>query len=188
MTIRHFKWSHFSFPPRFKRWKADFFYKQEFTMEDVDYIHEDDEDSDQGDWNKLTGLKDYYFQPKRQTLMIGWRWNPTTQECEFNFYRHEDWGTERGPVELRCSKGDTLEVTFWRNNFYTDNEIVVHMWLKSDPTNVRVTTIAIDSAVFLVNTYFGGDRTPGEKIKIGLKTSKQFESNRYVDALGEDRR
>lgn len=190
MTIRHYKGLHYSFPPRFKRWGGDFFYKQEFHMKDIQYVHEPDEDSDQEDWNKLTGVKDHYFQPRRDTLMVGWRWNPVTEKCEFNFYRHEDWGTERGPVELECPEGDTIVITMWRNSLYTDNEIVMQMWLKSDPTNVRVTSIDIDSAVFLVNTYFGGDRTPNKLnrvLKIGLKTSKRFESNPYVDAMGRNR-
>ena len=181
MKVWHYPWSHFSLPFRIRRWGGDFFFKQEITMTEVDYIHEPDEDNDQYDWNKLTGVKDHYFRPREDTLMIGWRWNPDTQLCEFNFYRHENGGTDKGPVELVCPEGGTIVVTMNRNRLYTDGIIIVRMWIKGEPENVRSSEIRIDGGCWLVNHWFGGDRKPKKRVKFRVKKSTRYEPNPHAN-------
>jgi hypothetical protein len=47
---------------------------------------------DQYDWNKLIGIKKNFFSPRKNSTMIGWRYNPITDCVEFVPYWHDENG------------------------------------------------------------------------------------------------
>ncbi len=48
--------------------------------------------SNQADWNKLCGIKKNFFQPRKNSTMIGWRYNPIDECVEFVPYWHDENG------------------------------------------------------------------------------------------------
>lgn len=60
--------------------------------------------ADQFDFNKLIGAKRKLFQPQRNSMMIGWRYNPALLSVEFLPYYHLNNG------EARFCEHNTLRV------------------------------------------------------------------------------
>lgn len=76
--ITIYKGTHFAIPNNF-----GFFVKQvsgtgTFTSDSV----YDLKDEDQYDWNKFTGIAFTPLEPDRDSVMVGWRYNLTTQQFE----------------------------------------------------------------------------------------------------------
>lgn len=62
-----------------------------FTEESIYEI----DGEDQWDWNKLAG-QTFSLHPMKDTLMVGWRYNPESGMFELTHYIHEKWRTEYG--------------------------------------------------------------------------------------------
>ncbi len=83
---------HFSFPRRFKfsnhveqvRWQV-------IMNEDCNYLLQEKDGTrsrDQRDWNKLCGVFYAWFNTRKDTAMMGWRYNPDTDNIELAPYYH----------------------------------------------------------------------------------------------------
>lgn len=75
---------HRSFPPTFKRFKGI----AQWDIELTDSCKYNLNSHDQLDWNKLIGVKKKFFHPKKDSVMIGWRYNIESDCFEFCFYYH----------------------------------------------------------------------------------------------------
>ena len=75
----------FSLPPYIERVKDKLEYKITFN-ESCIYDHGD---IDQWDWNKLIGVKKNFFSPRKNSFMVGWRWNKEKDRLELTNYSHD---------------------------------------------------------------------------------------------------
>lgn len=164
MRVQHFKGIHFSLPPRYRRFKGDVVYSQTFKFTEPEYNHGD---SDQADWNKLTGFKKEFLSPKVNSVMIGWRWNLDTKRVEVNFYEHIDgteengWGRKMGPILFSIPKGDSITVRLMKGKYF-NNKMYVEVLYKG--TSYVVERDWQDC--YLVNSYFGGNRTAKVRLDV----------------------
>ena len=87
------KWLKFSLPYLYRRWKNKKMFVWEVVFTDSCRYHLNPK-NEQDDWNKLCGIKYWFFSPRYNTAMIGWRYNPKTDRIEFCAYYHIDGSTE----------------------------------------------------------------------------------------------
>ena len=97
----------------------------------------------QWDWNKLIGIKKRLFSPRKNSVMLGWRWNPIDNCLELCPYWHDENGGahfDYKPLQIpknRLNKGCII-VRFVDTMFSREQIINVHaygfnkVWLLPD--------------------------------------------------------
>ena len=124
---------------------------------------------DQKDWNKLVGLKKNFFQPKKNSIMVGWRFDPHTQEVQFTPYWHDSKGNAYYWDDNKCASIDY-------NIFLESNPVVIiHINKVSisvsilDSLNTYHSVIPHEANVsyknWLITHWFGGTSPSPKKIK-----------------------
>ena len=141
---------HFSLPFRFRTGK-NINWKYEITI-NKSYNHNSE---DQQDFNKLIGIKSSYFNPKLNSIMIGYRWDITNQYNELVFYWHDNGGREWSKVIGVCKPKEKIIVSFQTiNNQKVSieiNNIITYM-------NFQIK----GKRWYLINTWFGGNKTSNQ--------------------------
>lgn len=123
-------------------------------------------DNDQKDWNKLCGLFFNLFNPRENTVMIGWRWNLKTEKMELCAYYHVDGSREFTKSLLEVSLEETFTVEILVD--YNAKEYAVILQRSSDGRRVedRKAFRHDNETCWEVNTYFGGNRTAPQDVTI----------------------
>ena len=162
-----FKGLHASFPPYFKRVKKEMKYEITFNESCV-YDHGD---IDQFDWNKLIGIKKHFFSPRKNSFMIGWRWNTTRDRLELTPYYHDEAGkahyNDRG--------------IFYISKEEFNNPVTVSFHMDASGTfNYSIRSInysylnelqldGLGQKWWLIKNWFGGQKTAPHKVTIDFK-------------------
>lgn len=178
-TYTVYKGGHFSFPRRFKfsnnvqqvRWQV-------MMNEDCNYLllNEDGTPSrDQRDWNKLCGVFYALFNTRKDTAMIGWRYNPDTDNIELAPYYHiagsRDLLEEPLMTVKRCELFEVI--------LTIDRTCQTYKWqlLKSDyQCSHEMAFTHYRNTCGYINFYFGGNqRTPQNvSAQIGIEIYKRI--------------
>ena len=166
------KGNYFCSPRRFKFWLSPigktFTWKIKFDP-NCKYILPGE---DQWDWNKIGGIDlDSPFSTMTNSIMGGWRYNPTIEKIELNAYFHNGKGVEnRIMSEPLCFVDTNQEVTL---KILVGEDIwQVHYW--SDPygtmINHGIKSIKPKKASALFATeiqfYFGGNQQAPQDVSI----------------------
>ncbi len=139
---------------------------------------------DQFDWNKLIGVKANYFSPRKNSLMVGWRWNITKQCIQLTDYRHDSEGTalynDNGILDIPLkdiSKPFKIEIY---EGFIEEEKhgavigICLRIIANNSKTKVErkffdLPTLLKSSKWWVINSWFGGNRRAPQTIKIKIK-------------------
>lgn len=162
MTIRHFKGFHFSFPFILRRIKPVDLEWQVVFSDESKY----DVDVDQSDWNKLLGVKWDYFKPREDAIMCGWRYDIATDLFDLCMYVHENGSYNPYAQKLLSVKSHaSIQISFNE----AEKKVVFFV---SETAEDRV-RVELDWAAFgtawIINSWFGGNRTPNKMISFDLK-------------------
>lgn len=115
-------------------------------------------DNDQWDWNKLIGVKSCYFNPQKDSLMVGWRWNTIKDRLELTYYYHDNeekaWFNDRGVFFInKAELKDSLIITMQLGISITE--------LTIESRNFKYTTAfksPIGETGWLIRDWFGGQK------------------------------
>jgi len=170
MLVRHLKNTHFSlsFPGVFPI-RPHIKGKCKFS-DSCKYIFTD---GNQGDWNKLTGIKHKLFNPYHTTAMVAWRYNNKTDLFELAPYFHLKKASKpSGYTEVGKYKGYTMPpVLSIKAGEWVEYEIVhtnkhysvrIGSWRDTVSNNIRSTKH------FRVKPWFGGDNPAPHNMKFWL--------------------
>lgn len=94
MKITHIKGTHFSLPFSIKCSSKQTI---EWTVDFTDATY-DVGMPDQYDWNKLCGIKWNYFQPRKDALMVGWRYINNRYELCLYVHRNSSFSPPAEPL------------------------------------------------------------------------------------------
>ena len=166
MKLTHFKGIPFSWPFRVRKLKKTKTFTQTFTFTKVKYDLGDD---DQDDWNKLTGVKLHYFRPKKENMMVAWRWNLEKEKVQICFYWNYNGKHHWTDPLMELDEGSNLTVDITYDNYdaspynyYPNYKITI----SSVGQKVRKNYLFTNKTGWLINTWFGGNRRPPNKIQI----------------------
>lgn len=165
-----FKGFHFSWPPYIER-VEELNYEITFN-ESCIYDHGD---IDQWDWNKLIGVKKNFFSPRKNSFMVGWRWNLEKDRLELTLYKHDKDGKatydDKGIFYIsRKELKDPIYIDFRFNQ----SEILFSINSKNyNMSDQHIsTTAAFFNKGWLIKNWFGGTKTAPHKITINYKKIK----------------
>ena len=117
-------------------------------------------DLDQWDWNKLIGIKKNFFQPRKNSVMVGWRYNPVNDCVEFVPYWHDENGGAHFDYEPLCIPSNELDeplrIIFRKSYVDIDNAHRGKGW--GLPDNAYIGT------GWMINPWFGGQQKAQKKI------------------------
>ena len=139
------------------------------------------------DWNKLIGIKKNLFSPRKNSVMLGWRWNPIDNCLELCPYWHDEnggnWYYEK--YEDTLDEGDIFEpVRISKNQLELIQSVQVDFFYVEDFPSVCISVVLqepegridlIDEVYLLPNNayigtgwmispWFGGQETALHKI------------------------
>jgi hypothetical protein len=122
--------------------------------------------NDQKDWNKLLGIKRYFFKPRRFSIMLAHRWNIDEKRHEFSPYVHLP--DQDSPISY---KNDDfwfalpeeceflIEIRIFKSAIEFSVEVISH---EINPFEVNSWSLQIHESTFgkwwEINTWFGGNR------------------------------
>ncbi len=163
MTITHFKGFHFSFPFRFTYRKP----KQIDAYVEFSENSKYNVDVDQSDWNKLFGVKWHFFKPREDAIMCGWRYVAETDSFDLCLYIHKNGSYDpyAKPLISVTSKA-IIQIQF--------DEVAqkVRFLVCEHAHDETRTKVELDwtnfSSGYLINAWFGGNRTPNRQISFDL--------------------
>lgn len=113
-------------------------------------------DSDQWDWNKAIGVKQKFFRPMYNSIMLGWRWHPGKQKIQVVPYTHN-----KGSVNFDF---DIVEVDIDEPIYFEVSENGIHYGIYDIPY-----TKPWKSKWAIINWFGGQKKTPHKlTIKINL--------------------
>jgi hypothetical protein len=114
---------------------------------------------DQYDWNKLTGISFNPLQPDQNAIMIGWRWNKTTEKFEVGPYYNID-GSNVAPDHIFTSFSENQKIKF---KITYDTVIIGSIQYKvPDNLNTRYWSS------FRIQPFFGGNKPAPETLILEL--------------------
>lgn len=137
------------------------------TDSSMAYDMVDPDDEDELDWSKLLGVS---FSPvvnaRKNSVMIGWRYNDDTEKLEFNIYKHDKSGKRdfTKPL-LDCIPGETIFVQFLINSKTQD--FIVQLRREDQDASIRKDVssgLNITKLAREINSWFGGNEKAPNKI------------------------
>lgn len=164
------------------RWALPGIHAQFIFDENAVYEFEGN-DRDQFDWNKVFGLRFGLLNNRKNSCMIGWRWNADAQVHEFTSYVHRNrerivgWGGDQ--VFLKVANGTLVDAYLfpvdnsrkawctWLLNGENGNKVVTHFDRRS-------------WAIGRIDAWFGGDDSDGNGIGGKAPKDLSFKMNRRV--------
>lgn len=147
MKYKILKNTHFSLPPVFRTGK-NFTWSYEISIEDIYNLGT----IDQYDWNKLIGIKQEYFKPKENSVMVGWRYNVETNKNEVCFYSHTNGNREFTEPVFSIDLKDKFIVTFVVEGNYVGCYITY-----GNLTASKVFKYEANKRWYLISSWFGGN-------------------------------
>lgn len=144
-----------------------------FQFKDFDY----EIGTDQGDWNKLTGLKSNFFQPLKEAYMVVWRWYEG--KLQLAFYHNLDGKfflppeesiitlpTPTTPFEVRMTRGGSaLSASITTLELVSPNIGAGPAIFKILKTFYK-TWIPRKFPTWEISFWFGGNRRPDQDISV----------------------
>ncbi len=170
------KGKHFSFPRVFKiGWKLKKIQWRVIFNEDCNYIMKDEKGeihSDQKDWNKLCGVFYNMFNTRKNTAMMGWKYDPIKDKIDIAPYYHISGSTDWFRPMLSLNRGDELFL-----ELEIDRISKKYIWLMRVGKNVVTHEMPFTHKKKLnafINFYFGGNQKSPQEVsaKISMKTYK----------------
>ena len=164
-----FKGFHFSWPPYIER-VEELNYEITFN-ESCIYDHGD---IDQWDWNKLIGVKKNFFSPRKNSFMVGWRWNKEKDRLELTNYSHDENGevffNDKGIFYIsRSELKDPVVISLEILNYKWVRLVMQSKNHKSDDLFQR----GIKSYKgWLIRNWYGGTKAAPHKITINYNKIK----------------
>lgn len=160
------KGDHFSFPRIFKlkRNPSTVVWEVVFN-EDCDYLILNKNGTvhpDQKDWNKLCGLFFSLFNTRKDSAMMGWRFNPETDEIEMAPYYHVDGGRDMFPTMMRVRRGEPFTVALKVD--YEENTYQWKMTKEGFETQHEMPFNHGGGWCGFINFYFGGNQPAPQKV------------------------
>ncbi len=126
------------------------------------------EDVDQADWNKLIGISFNPLKPDQHAIMIAWRYNTITNKVEVGPYFNVNSSRETperiksGLLEIHPTIPIKFELDYNKIKFW--NVITGQYIIHQVPTSLKTRFWTS----FLVQPWFGGNRTAPHNISINL--------------------
>lgn len=169
-TQRIKKGRHFSNP----FWRPFRFKPQEFVFTDLslDYILE--QQSDQADINKLIGVAVGYREPRYNSRMIGWSYDPKNDVINFYLYSHHpQLRSESNPYGVDKKHMLSIDKDVYGlvviNFTYDKVELMVSTRNNSYMRSVANYTIALPKIFFrMIFPYFGGNQKAPKNFKFSF--------------------
>ncbi len=172
MISKVFKGFHFSWPPYIERVES---LNYEITFnESCIYDHGD---IDQWDWNKLIGVKKNFFSPRKNSFMVGWRWNKEKDRLELTSYSHYETGkanyNDRGIFYInRKELKDSINIKITLLNKWIRLEISSKHYKIDELVRVTIEDKNSFNKGWLIKNWFGGTKSAPHKITINYKKIK----------------
>lgn len=168
MTFRHIKGFSFSIPSRIKQVRDEIAYKVKFNKS-CRYQFNDEDDKD---WNKLFGAKFYFFNPHRESVMVGWRNGTMSPEYELCVYMHLSGERVFTKPLLKVQEEDDLRIRIGidKSNklykvFFSVNGEESQYFQKKYYHNRKKS--------WFISPWFGGNKSAPHCMKIELNTWKK---------------
>ena len=161
MKITHIKGTHFSLPFSIKcsskqtiEWAVDF--------TDATY---DVGMPDQYDWNKLCGIKWNYFQPRKDALMVGWRYINNRYELCLYVHRNSSFNPPNEPLFVT---NKLAKITLSLNKLQKTATLSI---IGNDLDSQKSQTINWDlfDKYWFIEPWFGGNRVPNKTVAFNLE-------------------
>ncbi len=168
---------HFSTPRVYKlkrdpsviRWDVVF-------EENCDYIIREEDGSvsrDQLDWNKLCGVffKVLSFNTRKESVMIGWRYNIERDEIELSPYYHIRSGRDMFPPMMTVKREEPFSVVL-----EIDREVPQYRWTMEKKGFSTQHEMAVDhtsKTCGFINFYFGGNRSAPKAVSSRIAITVQ---------------
>lgn len=170
------KGRHFSFPrrirftknPRRITWTVKFDENCNYVLKNADGSIS----NDQKDWNKLCGIFFALFNTRKDTAMMGWRYNVEDDIIELAPYYHINKSRDIFPPMLQVKRGEQFEVTLNVDKYRKE-----YRWFmkKEGFENQHYITYTHSKKwCSYINFYFGGNQKAPKTMtcQIGLKVEK----------------
>lgn len=170
------KGRHFSFPRRIRftkcpskiTWKVIFDSNCNYILKNAD----GSVSKDQKDWNKLCGIFYSLVNTRKNSVMMGWKYNVDEDLIDLAPYYHIDSGRDLFPPMLQVLRGEEVELTL--DIDYTSK--TYHWTMKKDGfTNTHSMQFTHSKKwCSYINFYFGGNQRSPQRVsaKIGLSVTK----------------
>lgn len=138
---------------------------------------------DQGDWNKVFGLRFHLFSNRKNSLMVAHRWNKAAGVHEFTSYVHRDreiikgWGEDQ--VFLKTAHGTLVDAYIFPVN---DDRKAWCVWIANGENGNKV-VIHYDKKRWVIgriDPWFGGADSDGNGIGGVAPKNLSFKMNRRV--------
>lgn len=129
-------------------------------------------DNDQFDWNKLIGISFNPLKPDQNAIMIAWRYNLDTNKVAVGPYFNVNseritpeklQPTQKYWFEIHKEIPIKFEITYKEIKFW--NSVTGQFMIVPTPSNLKTKWFTS----FLVQPWFGGNRTPSNEIFIDIK-------------------
>lgn len=161
---------HFSFPRVFRlknspteiRWKVKF-------NNDADYhIRKEDgtTHNDQKDWNKLCGLFFSLLNTRKDSAMMGWRYNPEADEIELAPYYHVDGSRDMFPTMMTVRREElftlTLRMDYEKKNYHWKME------KEGFESEHEMPFTHSGGLCGFINFYFGGNQPAPQTVSVDM--------------------
>lgn len=164
------KGSHFSFPRTFKLFNQPKEVSwQVLFNQDCNYLIRESDGSmsrDQNDWNKLCGIFYSLFNTRKDAAMIGWRYQPETDQIELAPYYHISKSRDMFPPLVTVQRGDTLSI-----NLKIDYTAKIYRWSIQTPEQEARHEMPFqhnNKRCSLINFYFGGNQPAPQKVSVQM--------------------
>lgn len=123
----------------------------------------------QWDWNKLVGIKKSLFFPKKNSFMIGWRWNSDKDRLELTPYYHDGEGNnhfnDRGVFYVsREELKDPITIKIDTSGFNTSFSLNSRNY-----SYYSTSPCYIEGGGWLINPWWGGTKLPPHKSTIDFE-------------------
>ncbi|MBK6950408.1 MAG: hypothetical protein IPH16_22135 [Haliscomenobacter sp.] len=122
--------------------------------------------NDQEDWNKVLGLYFNFFNPRDNTVMVGWRYRPDRDLIELNAYYHLNKQTYYTESLMHIRREEAVYIAI-RIDWSARKYLVVMESPKSGAKARHEMPFAHPEKRFWeINFYFGGNRPSPQEISI----------------------
>lgn len=116
--------------------------------------------ANQSDWNKLMGLTTDRIH--KNSIRIGWRWNPKTQKIELGYYGYQD-GKRVMPMLADVAPGQPIECELRMS----DREMYARAGTASH-TETGSMNVGLPITWVLHSAYFGGDEKAPHEMHVSV--------------------
>ena len=124
------------------------------------------------DWNKLIGIKKNLFSPRKNSVMLGWRWNPIDNCLELCPYWHDENGGahfDYEPFKVTPQQSKRIDLCF------IDNKIQVMVWDNIDGHSGKLWSLPDNAYIgtgWMISPWFGGQEKAHKEMTFNIAYSK----------------